>query len=370
MSTISLPQGINPFDVLGFNKTILGGLSDEQVKRLIELNFRQLSKFHHPDTGGNERVFRLVVAAHEMLEDDAVRAEMLKDHLAPRADKLDAALRQIESLKRAVDVEQDRLIDYIASMARAPYSDVLNPFVPHAATLMCTDAHSLGLDYYFRKNKGLPTEKSLDVALAVQDPELMNSGFVLQILPDGSLARQDLILVSEKVLTEKQAAAWGVKQAVWKYVEKATKKYPVAGAWYTINVSTSDATEQDLARRQRRGVISQNAGFDEAHLDSLFCFRPDVSHELAGWRLIGSLKSTEIYQERSESKTLQQLGSTVKDSSQLADEQQNGYTVKRFRHYLKDMLPVIDEARYLIAARYHEGELRFALVGRVESIVR
>lgn len=370
MSDITLPAGINPFDVLGFNKTVLGGLDDTQVKRLIQANYRELSKIHHPDSGGNQKVFALITAADKMLEDDEARAAMLADHLASRGDKLDMANKTIERLKRQIDVEEDKRVEFIEAMAQAPYQETLNPFLPQPATLLCVDDHSFTLDFYFRKKAGIAPAAGLFIAEGMKEHGRLESVLLFHILPDGTLERQNLTIESEKPLTDKQYDALPVVRQDWLYAEKATKKLTVPNAWYTVYPTSPEASEIDMAARQRRGTLSLEATFEDSKTDSLYCFVAEEPIQLENWRIIGSFDGDTVHREMYESPLLEELGGSAKDSAQLTDELQNGYTKARFRHYLKDVQPTIEPNRYLVAAHRLEDEFRFAFLGRVEQILK
>jgi curved DNA-binding protein CbpA len=57
------------YDVLGLNKTA----TKEEIKKA----YRNLSKQHHPDVGGDEEVFKKISHAYNILSDDDKRKNYL-----------------------------------------------------------------------------------------------------------------------------------------------------------------------------------------------------------------------------------------------------------------------------------------------------
>jgi len=369
---MSLPPGVNPFEVLGLNKTVLGGLSDDDVQSLAKASYLALSKIYHPDKqGGNSAIFTLVNDAFEQLKDDTVRHECLADHLASRADKLDGALSTIKELKAEAKKSENKLIEFVEDLAFAPYSDALTPFIAKPATLVLVDQHTASLDYYFRQSQGLvPDGITLftDMEMVNQE-EAIHSTFLVEVLPDGGLIRHKLVFVSETPLTDRQADKLSLKYGEWKFAHKATKMFSQANAWYTANITTPDAADDDIVKRQRRGQIKGIPTFNDAKMSSLFCFASAQSTPLKNWRIIGSLPAHLVLKEGDDSQLLKQLGGSVNDNAQLQDETQDGYSLARFRHYLAQLSPVIGEDLYLIGAHKTSQGMRYAFLGRCDLVM-
>jgi curved DNA-binding protein CbpA len=57
----------NYYDILGVSKTS----SQEEIKK----KYRELSKMHHPDKGGDEEMFKKINEAYSTLSDPSKRAE-------------------------------------------------------------------------------------------------------------------------------------------------------------------------------------------------------------------------------------------------------------------------------------------------------
>ncbi len=78
----------NPFTVIGFAPNAFQHLSDEDIRNLVNAQYRALANLHHPDRHGNAERFKEVQSAFERLKEDFEFDFWKKMFLRKRKDQL------------------------------------------------------------------------------------------------------------------------------------------------------------------------------------------------------------------------------------------------------------------------------------------
>lgn len=105
----------NPYQILGINKDA----SKEQIKEA----YKNLAKLHHPDKGGNEELFKLVISAYELLINEESRkyydetGEVLKNDFTQKFNKfIDSVI--IPSIHKILNVTSVDVLNHIGNAVK------------------------------------------------------------------------------------------------------------------------------------------------------------------------------------------------------------------------------------------------------------
>lgn len=134
----------NPFRALGIAPEGLRGLNDEQIRNLVQTNYRFWAKIYHPDMGARKSSakFKQVQAAYDELKNEAAFEDAKRRYLARRKDKL----KELENLVSAAEAEQEmvqnKLLEFWGALhlgEEAAGPRELNAFSPRPCRIMIVD---------------------------------------------------------------------------------------------------------------------------------------------------------------------------------------------------------------------------------------
>lgn len=129
---------MNPFAVLGLAPAIFKGLSDSQIKLLVQSQYRTLSMIHHPDKGGKQEKFKAIAEAFEQLSGDDQFLYHKRAFLQKRRDRLQS---QVEVSKSKASTLLKRSRRFAESLNRfwlafAKFDDASSVFNLSGASLL------------------------------------------------------------------------------------------------------------------------------------------------------------------------------------------------------------------------------------------
>lgn len=327
---------MNPFATLGFNTTVLGGISDKDIVSLVHSSYKALSKIHHPDAGGNSKVFQLVKQAYEELQDDDYRAEALREYRLPRQDRLDFAEAEVFQLEKGLD-------SFIRSFVCSKLENEFSPLSDHGVVLFRESQLELGVENSHEED----LEKQFDDDLLGCYKVLHINGRSVQMT---SLLKDDSsykIPACAKALTPQK---WG------KTTGKSRSKFLIADRWYKKDLESYELKPEPKDESEPIGKSEPK--------DVLYRFveAKPKDHDLV---LIGSISSEVFHTTQEPTKGLKALpvGLIVQNTGYIKD----GSPYEQAKHYLRSLELNFKADQYLIGCREVKEEIRYYIIGQILS---
>ncbi len=111
----------NPFNVLGFNGDIFKNLNEEQIKQLVQSQYRALSKIHHPDVSNkpnnSAKKFADISEAYSMLSDSNSKVfDILLKEFTKQSDKT-SVNKKLEEVEDKEQKLRELLLKRMVSLA-------------------------------------------------------------------------------------------------------------------------------------------------------------------------------------------------------------------------------------------------------------
>jgi len=334
---------MNPFAILGFNTTVLGGISDKDIVGLVHSSYKALSKIHHPDAGGNSKVFQLVKQAYEELQDDDNRAEALREHRILRRDRLDLAEAEVLQLEESLD---SLIESYVSSKLKKEFSSLSDQGV----VLVKESQPEVGAQYGHEDE-----DQDRDDALsAEQDHDLLGRYKVLRI--NGSSVQMTSLLNDDSsykipAYAEKLTATkWGISTG------KSRSKFFTTNRWYK-----KAQESQELIKNSR---LKPDAKEDLEDKFVLYRFVEvgKKDHDLV---LIGSIPEEVFTTTQQPTKGLKAL--PVGLISENTGGIKSGSSFERAKYYLRSLELNFKADHYLIGCRKVGKDTRYYIVGQILS---
>jgi len=332
---------MNPFAILGLNTTVLLGIPDEDVQILLQSSFKALSRLHHPDMGGNPRVFKLIKEAYESLKDDEYRAEMLTQYLLPKSDRLFEAEAEVGRLESAFDHLVQELI--------TAKSHKLDEY-----------ARSHKLDEYaspeFSQGNAITTS---EVTLIVR----ANAHFAEEVDRDYVVVRasSEGVFISKLELDDVLPDGWvpdfakSLNGSCWGYATEYLDDFYMPGYWY----------KNDMTTKVSRAEVPEQVGYR-------FYEIPYLQSE---GTLIGSIPAGDLPEQSgtdqlSDLKALPVGLPTLPKSKDLYRHREGrlfdqGFSFASKKYYLSNLSFGFEPNRYLVAAENFDYGMRYVVLGQI-----
>lgn len=306
---------VNPFRILGLVPSVFDGLDESNVSAIVRSQYRTLSVIHHPDRGGDRRVFESIGWAEDQLdaEKDVGRFRYWYDmYTKPRKDQIVALEATIQECEEKSSSVEKNLVRFWTALALGKDCQDLTTFNIASTRFLVNDLLRYQLDYRVVKDsrgKGpIPVDELLNLC----------DSFEFAVDSSGHMT---------KVLVEKEFydPAAGLPNAPVGWFGQKMKKH-----YYWKRVGEP----QPLVGVRLLGTMRQRDGE----------FLGD--RRVTGMSLISGELSSDDFSRAS-----------------------SGYHIKYFRQYLPYVSPKIENNSWLIGARVDEEGLRFLLLGTVRAYV-
>ena len=321
---------MNPFAILGLNSTVLLGISDEDVQSLLQSSFKALSRVHHPDKGGNPRVFNLIKEAYDSLKDDEYRAEMLTQYLLPKSDLLSESEAEVARLEQGFDC-------YLESLQEARLYDGLSILSPVGTTLI------------LRANNA-------------ESPEVDKDYVVIRVNEAGIEISQ--LVCDEDSLDEEEIPDFAsmLSNSTWGFVGE---HFPCDGFYELGYFFKNDQTP--LRYALNKGNKQHGYRFFEAPAKQAYL------------TLVGSIPEDDMLDVARNAKASPALSVGVpgivksKQFKQKFDEtavvSMDGFTHTRIKPYLRNLTARFSVNNYLLAADITNGRVRYYVLGQIQECI-
>lgn len=332
---------MNAFAILGFNATVVGGISDKDIVSLVHSSYKALSKIHHPDAGGNPKVFQLVKQAYEELQDDDYRSEALREYRLPRPDRLDFAVAEVLQLEESLD---SLIKSYVSSKLEKKFSSLSD----HGVILLKESQPEVGAQYSHEDED----QDRDDTLSAEQDHDLLGQYKVLRI--NGSSVQMTSLLEdgsSYKIPAYAEAftpTKWGISTG------KSRSKFFITDRWYK-----KDQESQELIKSSR---LKPDAKEDPEDKFVLYRF-VEVGHKDHDLVLIGSIPEEVFTTTQQPTKGLKALpvGLISKNTGGI----KSGSSFERAKYYLRSLELNFKAGHCLIGCRKVGKDTRYYIIGQI-----
>ena len=339
---------MNPFAILGFNTTVLGRLSDEDIVSLVHSTYKALSKIHHPDTGGNPEAFQVIKQAYEELQDDDYRNEALREHRMLRRDRLDLAEAEVLQLEESLE---SLIESYVSSKLEKEFSSLSDQGV----VLVKVSQPEVGAQYSYEDVD--PDDK----LSAEMDHDLLGCYKVLRI--NGSSVQMTSLLNDDSSY-KIPAYAEALKETKWGIsTGKSRSKYFIADRWYMKAHESCKLKDSRLeVRYQEDDKPKSDTKVDTKSVLYRFVEVEHKEHDLV---LIGSIPEVVFTTTQQPTKGLKAL--PVGLISENTGGIKSGSSFERAKYYLRSLELNFKADHYLIGCRKVGKDTRYYIVGQILS---
>jgi len=332
---------VNPFAILGFNTTVLGGISDDDIVVLVNSIYRALSKIHHPDAGGNQSVFELVNTAYEELKDGEKRAEALKEYRLTRRDRLDLVEIELSQLEESLD-------SFIDSFVRSKLEREFSPLSEIGVVLLQEIKLRAGAQPSYRGGDWIEgIEKDLEADLLDRYKVLRINGESVQMT---SLLYDDESYPVPKSAQALTSVNWGIRTG------KPRSKFIIADRWYK-----KDQESQDLINDGIKSGAKKPTGPKQV----LYRFE-EVNPKRHDLVLIGSISSEVFEATQQPTKGLKALPVGL-TSENTGSNKKSGSSYEGAKVYVRSLESNFAAGNYLVGCRKVEEEIRYYIIGQILS---
>ncbi len=303
----------NPFRILGLVPSVFDGLDESNVSAIVRSQYKTLSVIHHPDRGGDRKVFESIGWAEDQLdaEKDVARFRYWYDmYTKPRKDQIVALEATIQECEEKSSLVEANLVRFWTALALGRDCQDLTTFNITPTRFLANDLLRYQLDYrVVRDGRGkgpIPVSELMNVC----------DSFEFEVDSSGHLT---------KALVEKE------------FFDPAATSPSAPLGWFGQNMKKH-----------------------------YYWKRSGDPQPVTGVRLLGTMRQRdgEFFGDRRV--TGKSLISGELSSSDF-DRASGGYPIEYFRQYLPHVSPKIENNSWLIGARVGEEGLRFLLLGTVRA---